>query len=93
MFVFLSLCHLPSSQNNFGQLQCENGPRYVLKRFYRLTEDDENLLPDQLPFTTQEHLVQIQAENVRLAIGSYFLKAFIKLANEQLIPIDNSQFI
>ncbi|KAJ6544934.1 kinase-like domain-containing protein [Mycena sp. CBHHK59/15] len=70
-------------------LQCDNGPNQVLKRFYRLTEDSENMTPDQLPFTVQEHLVQIQAEASRLAIAGWFLKAFFKHANNLNILVDS----
>ncbi|KAJ6601597.1 kinase-like domain-containing protein [Mycena sp. CBHHK59/15] len=69
---------------------CDNGPNQVLKRFYRLTEDSENMTPDQLPFTVQEHLVQIQAEASRLAIAGWFLKAFFKHANNLNISVDSN---
>ncbi|KAJ6589863.1 hypothetical protein DFH09DRAFT_1074369 [Mycena vulgaris] len=44
------------------QLTCDDGRRYVLKQFFRLSEDTENLIPGQLPFTVEEHKAQIQAE-------------------------------
>lgn len=73
------------------QLQCDNGSHYALKRFYRLTEDSENSTPDTLPFTVEEHLVQIQAEASRLGLGAWFLKAFFKYANDLNISIDQSE--
>ncbi|KAJ6505055.1 kinase-like domain-containing protein [Mycena sanguinolenta] len=72
------------------ELQCDNGPNYVLKRFYRLTEDSENAVPDCLPFTIEEHLVQIQAEVSRLAVAGWFLKAFFKHANNLNVAVDNN---
>ncbi|KAJ6470740.1 kinase-like domain-containing protein [Mycena vitilis] len=71
-------------------LRCDNGPNYVLKRFYRLSEDIENLTPEILPFTVQHHLVQIQAEASRLATAAWFLKAFFKHAHELNISVDNN---
>ncbi|KAF7371790.1 hypothetical protein MVEN_00036700 [Mycena venus] len=76
------------AMKNAYDLQCDNGPNYVLKRFYRLSEDSENTAPNQLPFTVKEHLVQIQAEAARLSIGSWFLKAFFKHATDLNIAID-----
>ncbi|KAJ6550295.1 hypothetical protein B0H19DRAFT_1074156 [Mycena capillaripes] len=72
-------------------LQCDNGSHYALKRFYRLTEDSsENSTPDTLPFTIEEHVVQIQAEASRLGLGAWFLKAFFKYANNLNISIDQN---
>ncbi|KAF8214474.1 hypothetical protein K438DRAFT_1926918 [Mycena galopus ATCC 62051] len=69
-----------SSQKCFAQLQCDNGPNYVLKRFYRLSEDSETTAPNKLPFTVKEHFVQIQAEAARLNIA--FADAFLAEAVE-----------
>ncbi|KAJ7842545.1 hypothetical protein B0H14DRAFT_2586268 [Mycena olivaceomarginata] len=57
--------------------------------FYRLTDKSENMAPDCLPFTVQEHLVQIQAEVSCLGIAVYTLKVFIKHANNLNIAINN----
>ncbi|KAJ7231517.1 kinase-like domain-containing protein [Mycena rebaudengoi] len=79
------------AMKNVHDLQCNDGQRLVLKRFYRLNEINENtsLQSDQPPFTVDEHKVQIQAEASRLAIAAWFLKAFFKYANSLNIPVYN----
>jgi hypothetical protein len=77
-----------TTSETFIQLQCDNGSSYVLKRFYRLNEDSENMTPDCLPFTVAEHLMQIQAEASRLALAGWFLRAFIKHANDENVVIE-----
>ncbi|KAF7354006.1 hypothetical protein MVEN_01087400 [Mycena venus] len=54
-----------------------DGQNYVLKRFYRLSEDTENHIPGKLPFTIVDHRAQIEAEAMRLAIGLEFARAFL----------------
>ncbi|KAJ7738812.1 kinase-like domain-containing protein [Mycena metata] len=83
----LPLSH--GAMKNVYDLQCDNGPSYALKRFYRLNEDSENSTPNGLPFTVGEHLVQIQAEVSRLVLAGWFLKAFFKHASEENIAIDS----
>jgi hypothetical protein len=63
----------------------------VLKRFFTLDEDSENMVPDILPFTVQEHLVQIQAEASRLAVAGWLLTAFFKHAKSLNISVDYSK--
>ncbi|KAJ6473885.1 kinase-like domain-containing protein, partial [Mycena sanguinolenta] len=70
------------------ELQSDNGPHYVLKRFFRLKEDSENTAADSLPFTIEEHLVQIQAEAGRLSMATWFLKAFLKHAEDLNVAVD-----
>ncbi|KAJ7144011.1 kinase-like domain-containing protein [Mycena epipterygia] len=69
-------------------LQCDDGRCYVLKRFFRLSEESENATPEQLPFTVEEHKAQIQAEAARLTVAAWFLKAFFKHANNLNIAVD-----
>ncbi|KAJ6600624.1 hypothetical protein B0H10DRAFT_2320398 [Mycena sp. CBHHK59/15] len=71
----------------WAQLTCDDGRRYVLTRFFRLSEDTENLNPGQLPFTVEEHKAQIQAEASRLTVAAWFLKAFFKHANNLNIAV------
>ncbi|KAK7048818.1 kinase-like domain-containing protein [Favolaschia claudopus] len=67
----------------------DNGQSYVVKRFYRLTEDSENTAPNTLPFTVDEHLVQIQAEAMRIGLGQWFMNAFFQHArNRNVTAID-----
>ncbi|KAJ7082793.1 kinase-like domain-containing protein, partial [Mycena epipterygia] len=61
---------------------------YVLKRFFRLSEESENATPEQLPFTVEEHKAQIQAEGARLTVAAWFPKAFFKHANNLNIAVD-----
>ncbi|KAJ6563510.1 hypothetical protein B0H10DRAFT_2239435 [Mycena sp. CBHHK59/15] len=72
---------------NVYDLTCDDGRRYVLTRFFRLSEDTENLNPGQLPFTVEEHKAQIQAEASRLTVAAWFLKAFFKHANNLNIAV------
>ncbi|KAJ7884025.1 kinase-like domain-containing protein [Mycena leptocephala] len=76
------------AMKNVYDLQSDSGPRYVLKRFFTLDEDSENMVPDILPFTVQEHLVQIQAEASRLAVAGWLLTAFFKHAKSLNISVD-----
>jgi hypothetical protein len=46
------------------------------------------MTPDCLPFTVAEHLMQIQAEASRLALAGWFLRAFIKHANDENVVIE-----
>ncbi|KAJ7804758.1 hypothetical protein B0H14DRAFT_2612015 [Mycena olivaceomarginata] len=71
-----------------GKLKSDDSAQYVLKNFYRLKEDSENTALDQLPFTVDEHLIQIQAEASRLAMAVWFLKAFLKYANDLNVSAD-----
>ncbi|KAJ7867731.1 hypothetical protein B0H14DRAFT_2572726 [Mycena olivaceomarginata] len=76
------------AMKNVYDLQCDNGSSYVLKQFYRLNEDSKNTTPDCLPFTVAEHLMQIQAEASRLALADWFLRVFIKHANDENVVIE-----
>ncbi|KAK7034990.1 kinase-like domain-containing protein [Favolaschia claudopus] len=44
------------AMKNVYDFLSDNGQSYVVKRFYRLTEDSENTAPNTLPFTVDEHL-------------------------------------
>ncbi|KAJ6465319.1 kinase-like domain-containing protein, partial [Mycena sanguinolenta] len=58
------------------------------QKIFRLKEDSENTAADSLPFTIEEHLVQIQAEAGRLSIAAWFLKAFLKHTEDLNVAVD-----
>ncbi|KAK7015342.1 kinase-like domain-containing protein [Favolaschia claudopus] len=71
------------AMKNVYDFLSDNGQSYVVKRFYRLTEDSENTAPNTLPFTVDEHLVQIQAEAMRIGLGQWFMNAFFQHARDR----------
>ncbi|KAK7029317.1 kinase-like domain-containing protein [Favolaschia claudopus] len=77
------------AMKNVYDFLSDNGQSYVVKRFYRLTEDSENTAPNTLPFTVDEHLVQIQAEAMRIGLGQWVMNAFFQHArNRNVTAID-----
>ncbi|KAJ7733567.1 kinase-like domain-containing protein [Mycena maculata] len=59
----------------------------VMKNVY---DDTENAHPAQLPFTVEQHTIQIQAEASRLKIAGWFLGTFYKYANNLNIAVYNN---
>ncbi|KAJ3520545.1 hypothetical protein NMY22_g12707 [Coprinellus aureogranulatus] len=67
--------------------------QYVVKRFYKLS-DDEDLDLDirdskipPAPFTAEQHNVQIEAECVSLALGKRFLTEFFKFCKQKKVHV------
>ncbi|KAF8161813.1 kinase-like domain-containing protein [Mycena galopus ATCC 62051] len=84
------LCDVPFSSGAMKHaynMRGDDGQNYVLKHFYRLSEDTENHIPGRLPFSVDDHRAQIEAEAMRLEIGAWFLEAFLRHANALNVAI------
>ncbi|KAJ7752502.1 hypothetical protein DFH07DRAFT_1031771 [Mycena maculata] len=70
------------------QFKTTSGEALVVKRFYRISETNENSMAP--PVTVLDNRTQIYLELQRLGIAAYFLKQFFRYAKRCAVPVHSA---
>ncbi|KAJ7482209.1 kinase-like domain-containing protein [Mycena galericulata] len=80
--------HSISSDPAVHQFKTTSGEALVVKRFYRISETNENSMAP--PVTVLDNRTQIYLELQRLGIAAYFLKQFFRYAKRCAVPVHSA---